>query len=133
MAEGAGTGEAQGGEGKEGAAQREIRDIAVGALVDGGQRVLLAKRPQGTHLGGHWELPGGKLEPGESPQEGLRRELDEEIGVRALQLEPLRTLVQHYPDRSLRLHGYRVRSWEGEPVGREGQSCAGRPRRTPPS
>lgn len=122
MAQGvAGAGKAQGGQGKEGAAQGEIRDIAVGALVDGGQRVLLAKRPQGTHLGGHWELPGGKLEPGESPQEGLRRELDEEIGVRALQLEPLRTLVQHYPDRSLRLHGYRVRSWEGEPVGREGQ------------
>lgn len=102
-------------------AEKEIRDIAVGALVDDGQRVLLAKRPQGTHLGGHWELPGGKLEPGESPQDGLRRELDEEIGIRAVQLEPLRTLVQHYPDRSLRLHGYRVCSWEGEPVGREGQ------------
>ena len=96
--------------------------VVAGILRDGQGRVLLAQRPPGKHLAGLWEFPGGKCEPGESPEAALRRELAEEIGVEAGIIEPLIAVPWHYPEKSVVLDVYDVRSWCGEVHGREGQA-----------
>ena len=63
--------------------------IVAAALIENGDRILLAERPEGVHLAGLWEFPGGKLEPEETPDACLRRELTEELGVTTLSTEPL--------------------------------------------
>ena len=55
--------------------------VVAGVLVDASGRILIAQRPPGKHLAGMWEFPGGKLEPGESAEAALVRELDEELGI----------------------------------------------------
>ena len=55
--------------------------VAAVALIDPDGRVLLAQRPEGKHLAGLWEFPGGKVHPGETPEAALIRELDEELGI----------------------------------------------------
>ena len=62
--------------------KQEILLVAACALVDSDGRILLAQRPEGKSLAGLWEFPGGKVEPGETPEETLIRELDEELGIR---------------------------------------------------
>jgi 8-oxo-dGTP diphosphatase len=85
-------------------------------------RILLAQRPPGKSLAGTWEFPGGKLEPGESPEIALARELHEELGIIAGPLEPF-TFVSHaYADFHLVMLLYWCRQWQGEPVGRDGQA-----------
>ncbi len=88
-----------------------------------GARLLIARRPRGRHLADYWELPGGKLENGESPWQGLRRELHEEIGIRATGGRPFMQVYHRYPERNILLDtwtvdGYRgeVRSGEGQPI-----------------
>lgn len=98
--------------------------VAVGALVDARGRVLLSRRPPGRHLGGLWEFPGGKLEPGEGVAEALARELDEELGVRPLRARPLIRVPHSYPGKQVVLEVWRVSAWRGEPHGREGQPLA---------
>jgi 8-oxo-dGTP diphosphatase len=78
--------------------------VAAAVVRDG--RLLLALRPDGSHLAGHWELPGGKIEPGEQPVEALRRELLEELGVAASVGEPLCFNWHAYPDRQVLLLVY---------------------------
>lgn len=96
--------------------------VVAAALVDGEGRVLLAQRPEGKALAGTWEFPGGKLEPGESPEAALARELDEELGIVAGPLEPF-TFVSHvYPDFHLVMLLFWCRHWQGEPHGRDGQA-----------
>lgn len=95
--------------------------VAAGALVDSQGRVLIAKRADKAHQGGLWEFPGGKLEPGESLDAGLKRELQEELGVDVLTHRPLIRVTHHYPDRSVLLDVHRVDAWKGEAHGREGQ------------
>ena len=77
--------------------------------------MLIAKRSADQHLGGTWEFPGGKVEPGEEPEAAARRELLEETGLVAEALEPLLVFVHDYPDRRLRFHAYLVRDPAGEP------------------
>lgn len=99
-----------------------VLHVVAAALVDGEGRVLLAQRPEGKPLAGTWEFPGGKLEPGESPETALLRELDEELGITAGPLEPF-TFVSHaYPDFHLVMLLYWCRQWQGEPHGRDGQA-----------
>lgn len=93
----------------------KIIDVAVAVLIDANNQVLLAERPVGKHMAGFWEFPGGKFEPGESVEQALHRELEEELGIRAGESEPLITLVHHYPERSVRLHVRVVRQWLGKP------------------
>jgi 8-oxo-dGTP diphosphatase len=69
-------------------------------------RVLVARRQEGTHLAGLWEFPGGKLARGEAPEAAARRELAEETGLVALELEPLVVLEHEYPERAVRLHAF---------------------------
>jgi 8-oxo-dGTP diphosphatase len=95
-------------------------EVAAGILIDDRDRVLLMQRLPGKHLAGLWEFPGGKLEPGETIEHALVRELDEELGIEVLASEPLISLPWRYPEKSVRLHALRVTKWRGEPRAREG-------------
>ena len=87
-------------------------DVAIAIPVRSG-RYLVAKRPEGAHLGGTWEFPGGKIRDGEDAADAARRELIEETGLNAGEIEPLLVFVHDYPDRSVRLHCFLAR----DPVG----------------
>lgn len=94
------------------------------ALVDTDGRVLLAQRPEGKQLAGLWEFPGGKVEPGERPEETLIRELREEIGIEVKEacLAPLTFASHAYPDFHLLMPLYVCRRWEGMARSMEGQA-----------
>ena len=96
------------------------------ALVDVDKRVLIAQRPAGKALAGLWEFPGGKVEPGERPEETLIRELREELGidVREPCLAPLTFASHAYEDFHLLMPLYICRRWEGQAAAREGQALA---------
>ncbi len=96
--------------------------VVAGVLRDAHGNVLLAQRPQGKHLAGLWEFPGGKCEPGESPEAALRRELHEEIGIHAGALQRLIAVPWQYPLKSVVLDVYRVLDYSGTVHGREGQA-----------
>lgn len=103
---------------------RPVVDVAVGVLRMPDGRVLVTERRAGTIGAGFWELPGGKLEPGETATEAVVRELLEELGVQALELARGRVYEHQFPARRVRLHCFPVRRWSGEPKGREGQRLA---------
>jgi 8-oxo-dGTP diphosphatase len=103
---------------------REPVEVAVGVLVDADGRFLLTTRPPGKVYAGYWEFPGGKLEVGESVEQALRRELQEEIGVTIARAEPWRVEVFDYPHARVRLHFCRVREWTGRFEMREGQQMS---------
>lgn len=94
------------------------------ALVDADNRVLVAQRPADKQLGGLWEFPGGKLEPGERPEDALVRELKEELGIttKVPCLAPLTFASHAYDDFHLLMPLYVCRRWEGTPESREGQA-----------
>ncbi len=96
--------------------------MVAGALFDGQRRVLIAQRPPGKHMAGRWELPGGKLNPGETAVEALRRELAEELGVELRDARPLIRLRHDYADRRVCLDVWRVTDFDGEPRGLDGQA-----------
>jgi 8-oxo-dGTP diphosphatase len=83
--------------------------------------LLISKRQKGKHLEDFWELPGGKLEPGESRLNGLRRELEEEINIRCTNARPFRQVRHEYRDRSILLDVWEVRTFEGVVKAREDQ------------
>src|SRR4051812_18079837 len=94
------------------------------ALVDADGRVLLAQRPPGKTLAGLWEFPGGKIEPGERPEETLIRELAEELGIAVKEacLAPLTFASHAYDSFHLLMPLYICRRWEGFVQPREGQA-----------
>ncbi|MGB5735934.1 MAG: Nudix family hydrolase [Thiohalocapsa sp.] len=106
------------------AMERPLIHVAAGAVVDQDGRILIAKRPDRAHQGGLWEFPGGKLEPGERPSDGLARELYEELGIRIDRWRPLIRVQHDYGDRRVLLDVYRVDAYVGIPQGREGQPLA---------
>ncbi|MFK0686045.1 8-oxo-dGTP diphosphatase MutT [Ochrobactrum sp. BD67] len=103
---------------------RRILLVAACALVDSDGRVLLTQRPEGKQLAGLWEFPGGKVEPGETPEETLIRELQEEIGIvtKAACLAPLTFASHTYDDFHLLMPLYVCRRYEGIARGLEGQA-----------
>ncbi len=103
------------------AAVRKRVHVAVGVISDGGDKVLVARRADHLHQGGLWEFPGGKVEPGETVQQALQRELHEELAIRIDAIEPLLTIAHDYGDKSVLLDVWWVASFTGEPEGREGQ------------
>ena len=105
---------------------RPVIVVAAVALIDGEGRVLLACRPQGKPMAGLWEFPGGKLDPGETPEGALVRELAEELGiaVRVEDLAPLTFASHSYADFHLLMPLYRCGSWSGNLTPREGQHLA---------
>ena len=101
-----------------------IIDVAVGVISRSDGHILLAERPTGKPWSGYWEFPGGKFEIGESPVEALARELHEELGIELDTAYPWITRHYTYPERTVRLHMYRVERWHGEPHGRETQDLS---------
>ena len=93
------------------------------ALVDGDGRVLVAQRPKGKSMAGLWEFPGGKVEPQETPEAALIRELKEElsIDVTAACLAPLSFASHAYADFHLLMPLYLCRKWDGQIIAKEGQ------------
>ena len=100
--------------------------VVAAALVDTDGRVLLAQRPPGRSMAGLWEFPGGKVEPGEPPEQALIRELHEElaIDVKASCLAPLTFASHAYDDFHLLMPLYVCRRWNGIVTAREGQQLA---------
>jgi 8-oxo-dGTP diphosphatase len=100
--------------------------VAAGALVDTDGRVLVTRRPAGKPMAGLWEFPGGKVEPGETPEAALIRELHEELGIDtwASCLAPLTFASHSYPDFHLLMPVFACRRWSGTAAGREGQTLA---------
>jgi 8-oxo-dGTP diphosphatase len=93
----------------------------VAVIRDQAGRVLLSRRHDHLHQGGLWEFPGGKLEPGETLEQALRREIREELGLELLGHRPLITVTHHYPDRKVVLDVHLVTDFRGEARGLEGQ------------
>jgi 8-oxo-dGTP diphosphatase len=98
--------------------------VVAAALVDEDNRVLIAQRPEGKQLAGLWEFPGGKLDPGERPEDALIRELAEELGitVKAPCLAPLTFASHAYDEFHLLMPLYVCRKWEGFVTPSEGQA-----------
>jgi 8-oxo-dGTP diphosphatase len=100
--------------------------VAAAALVDTDGRVLICKRPQGKQLAGLWEFPGGKVEPGETPEACLIRELEEELGIQVSQacLAPFVFASHGYDSFHLLMPLYLCRRWEGAVLAREHEAVA---------
>ena len=90
-------------------------DVVCGVIEDKHGRFLACRRPHGKHLGGLWEFPGGKVEPGESPADALIRELHEELAIEVAVHDALPPVVWHYDRGSIRLLPYRCAITGGEP------------------
>lgn len=98
--------------------------VSAVALIDGEGRLLLAQRPEGKSMAGLWEFPGGKVEAGETPEEALIRELQEELGIDtwASCLAPLTFASHAYETFHLLMPVFACRKWNGIPQSREGQT-----------
>lgn len=101
---------------------RRSIEVVAGVIRDARGRILLARRTEGRDLAGLWEFPGGKREPGESPEGALVRELREELGIEAEVGGHVITVPQQYPDKHLTLDVREVRAFSGSARGREGQA-----------
>ena len=98
--------------------------VSAVALIDIDGRVLLAQRPEGKSMAGLWEFPGGKVEPGETPEHALIRELQEELGIDtwASCLAPLTFASHSYDNFHLLMPLFACRKWHGTPQPKEGQN-----------
>jgi 8-oxo-dGTP diphosphatase len=103
---------------------RPVTEVAAGILLDAEGRYLLGQRPEGKPYAGYWEVPGGKIENGESVFAALKRELQEELGIDIESSEDLVVLEYDYPHAYVRLHVSIIRKWIGTPKGCEGQSLS---------
>lgn len=103
--------------------ERPVTDVAVGVLIAPDGAFLLTSRPEGKVYAGYWEFPGGKLEAGETVEQALRRELQEEIGITIGAAHPWREKLVDYPHALVRLHFCKVFEWSGTLHMREGQQC----------
>lgn len=98
--------------------------IAVAVVHDHAGRILISQRKEDCAYAGQWEFPGGKVEQGESVQQALARELDEELGLRIERSRPLIRIRFEYPDRKVFLDTWQVTDWSGQAASREGQEFA---------
>jgi 8-oxo-dGTP diphosphatase len=112
-----------------GSSQRAPVDVAVGVLVQRDScghegRFLLTSRPHGKVYAGYWEFPGGKIEPGETVEQALRRELHEELGITIGSAYPWQVELFDYPHALVRLHFCKVFEWTGDFHMLEGQQMS---------
>lgn len=103
---------------------KKILLVAASALVDTDNRVLIAQRPEGRSMAGLWEFPGGKVEPGETPEQALVRELREELSIEVCEtcLAPFTFASHTYEQFHLLMPLYLCKTWEGEVAPREAQA-----------
>lgn len=95
--------------------------VAVGVITAADGKIFIARRADSAHQGGLWEFPGGKVSPGETVQQALARELEEELAIQVLHSEPLIKIRHDYGDKQVLLDVHRVTGFTGQPVGNEGQ------------
>jgi 8-oxo-dGTP diphosphatase len=95
--------------------------VVAAAMFDEAGRVLIAQRPEGKHMAGWWEFPGGKVSPGETDATALARELREELGIDSQPLREITMLSHEYPDRIVDLVLWLVSLTQGVPRGLDGQ------------
>jgi 8-oxo-dGTP diphosphatase len=107
---------------RQGGANRKMVDVAVGILFQADGSFLLTSRPEGKAYPGYWEFPGGKLETGETVEQALARELNEELGIRIGPVTPWKVEMVDYPHALVRLHFCKVFEWSGVLEMREAQS-----------
>lgn len=100
---------------------RPPTDVAVAVFIRPDGTFLLSSRPEGKPWPGYWEFPGGKIEPGESVLQAMKRELIEELNVAITAATPWFTFLMHYTHATVRLHCWRVTAWTGDMRGMEGQ------------
>ncbi len=114
------------GDGAEGVADKPVVLVAAAALIDADGRVLLTRRPPGKAMAGLWEFPGGKVDPGETPEHALVRELKEELGIdtRGSCLAPIAFASHAYADFHLLMPLFACRVWQGTVTALEGQELA---------
>jgi 8-oxo-dGTP diphosphatase len=105
---------------------RPLVIVAAAALVRADGRLLLQQRPEGKPMAGLWEIPGGKIEAGESPQGALVREMLEELGVvlDERDLEAFAFAAHGYESFNLLMPVFMIRRWQGDVTAREGQNLA---------
>ena len=115
---------ADGGRPRDGGPDRKEVEVAVGVLLRPDGAFLLTSRPPGKVYAGYWELPGGKVEAGETVEQALRRELQEEIGITVGAVYPWKVERVDYPHALVRLNFCKVLQWQGELQMHEGQSFA---------
>ncbi|MBF7994519.1 8-oxo-dGTP diphosphatase MutT [Rahnella laticis] len=96
-------------------------NIAAGIIRNSCKEIFITQRDASSHMAGYWEFPGGKIEAGETPEQAVIRELQEEVGIEAKAPVLLKTLVHRFPDRIITLYFFLVEDWQGEPYGKEGQ------------
>ena len=103
---------------------RTWTEVVAAVLFQADGSYLLAQRPEGKAYAGYWEFPGGKVEPGESLEQAIGREIREELGLEISAAYPWLTRTHVYEHAAVRLHFMRVREWRGEPRGLDGQRFA---------
>lgn len=103
---------------------RNLGQVAVGVLIQNDGAFLLTSRPVGKVYAGYWEFPGGKLEAGETVEQALRRELQEEIGITLGNCMPWKTERIDYPHALVQLNFCKVTEWSGQLQMHEGQQFA---------
>jgi 8-oxo-dGTP diphosphatase len=99
-------------------------DVAVAIVRQDDGRVLVAERTKRQMGAGFWELPGGKIDPGETAVQAAARELHEEVGITAHGLRPWARYEHAFPTKRVRLNFFMAEGWSGAPQGREGQRVA---------
>ncbi|NBR31219.1 MAG: (deoxy)nucleoside triphosphate pyrophosphohydrolase [Sphingomonadaceae bacterium] len=104
--------------------QTTLRLIVAAALAKPDGHILLQKRPQGKAMAGLWEFPGGKLEPGETPESALVRELQEELGilVRPEDMTAIAFASEAQAEAHMLLLLYLIHDWQGEPQALEAEA-----------
>jgi 8-oxo-dGTP diphosphatase len=101
----------------------ELVVSVVAGILRHGEKVFITRRPPGSHQGGKWEFPGGKMAPGETALAALTRELREEIGIEVQDAQPFLQIHHRYSDKTVLLDVWQVERWHGQPHGREGQEA----------
>lgn len=96
-------------------------NVAVAVIVNSQQQILLALRHQHLHQGGKWEFPGGKIETGETAQQAIIREINEEVSLSTQSTVPMMVLEHDYGDKLVCLHVHWVKEFSGNATGAEGQ------------
>ncbi len=99
----------------------KILQIAVGIIRNDVGEIYITQRAADAHMANKWEFPGGKIEAGETAEEAMIRELEEEVGITASEPQLFDKLEYEFPDRHITLWFWLVENWQGEPWGKEGQ------------